>query len=72
MILLLDSVQKMMADVRILVSRQPHLFDRVMPTHLRILESVAARDPDGARLAMREHLDIALKIQRELIQGQGT
>jgi len=72
MALLLDSVQKMMAEVRTLVSKQPNLSERVMPTHTRILECVTAREPDGARAAMREHLDIALAIQRELIQLQAT
>jgi DNA-binding FadR family transcriptional regulator len=70
MSLLLDSIQQMTAEVRALVGKQPHLFDRVMPTHIRILECVAAQDSDGARAAMREHLDIALVIQRELIQLQ--
>jgi DNA-binding FadR family transcriptional regulator len=70
LILLLDSVQKMMAEVRALVSRRPRLFDRVMPSHIRILECVLAQDPDGARTAMREHLDTALAIQRELIRNQ--
>jgi GntR family transcriptional repressor for pyruvate dehydrogenase complex len=68
MILLLDSIQKMTAEVRTLVGRQPHLFERVMPTHLRILERVVAQDPDGARAAMRKHLDRALAVQRELVQ----
>jgi GntR family transcriptional repressor for pyruvate dehydrogenase complex len=71
LILLLDCIQKMMAEVRVLVSlRQPHLFDRVMPTHIRILECVMGHDPAGARAAMREHLDTALAIQRELIRDQ--
>jgi len=69
MILLVDSIQTMTADVRALVGKQPHLFERVMPTHLRILECVVAQDPDGARAAMQEHLDIALAVQRELIQA---
>jgi DNA-binding FadR family transcriptional regulator len=70
MILLVDSIQTMTADVRALVGKHPHLFERVMPTHVRILECVIAQDPDGARAAMREHLDIALAVQRELIQAQ--
>jgi DNA-binding FadR family transcriptional regulator len=69
MILLVDSIQTLTADVRALVGKQPHLFERVMPTHLRILECVVAQDPDGARAAMQEHLDIALAVQRELIQA---
>ncbi len=72
MILLLDSIQQMTAEVRVLVGRQPHLFERVMPSHFRILECVTAQDRDGACAAMREHLDIALTIQRELIQSQTT
>ena len=72
MILLLDSIQKMTAEVRVLVGSRPHLFERVMPSHYRILEGVAAQDRDGARAAMREHLDIALAIQRELIESQAT
>jgi len=68
MVLLLDSIQKMTAEVRDLVGRQPRLFDRVMPTHVRILECVAAQDADGARAAMREHLDTAVTVQRELIE----
>jgi GntR family transcriptional repressor for pyruvate dehydrogenase complex len=73
LILLLDCTQKMMAEVRMLVSlRQPHLFDRVMPTHIRVLECVLGRDPAGARAAMREHLEIALAIQRELILSQAA
>jgi GntR family transcriptional repressor for pyruvate dehydrogenase complex len=70
MILLLDSIQKLMFEVRELVSGRPGLFDRVMPTHLRIVECIKSRDGEGARLAMREHLVIALKIQEELIEGQ--
>ena len=70
LILLLDCIQNMMAEVRVLVSQQPHLFDRVMPTHIRILECVQRQDPEGARAAMREHLDTALEIQRELIRDQ--
>jgi DNA-binding FadR family transcriptional regulator len=72
LILLSDCIQKMMAEVRVLVSRQPRFFDRVMPTHIRVLECVLAQDPEGARAAMREHIDTALAIQRELIRKQTT
>ena len=70
LILLLDSIQTMTAEVRALVSRRPRLFDRVMPGHIRILDCVLAQDPEGARAAMREHLDTALAIQRELIRDR--
>jgi len=72
MSLLLNSIQTMTGEVRALVGKQPHLYERVMPTHVQILERVVAQDPDGARAAMREHLDIALTIQRELIQDQAS
>lgn len=72
MILLLDSMEKLMSEVRALVSKRPNLFDRVMPTHLQIVECIKSRDADGACLAMREHLVIALKIQRELIEAHKT
>ena len=62
----------MMAEVRVLVSRQPHIFDRVMPSHIRILECVKGQDPAGARAAMREHLETAVAIQRDLIRDQAA
>jgi GntR family transcriptional repressor for pyruvate dehydrogenase complex len=67
LILLLDSIHDLMAEVRTLVAREHGLFERVMPTHMRILECVAARDARGARRAMREHLVTALSIQNELV-----
>jgi len=70
LILLLASIHDMMREVRSLVANQTGLYERVMPTHLRIVESLAARDSAGARAAMREHLEIALAIQTELIRKQ--
>lgn len=70
LILLLDSVHDMMAEVRELLSTESTVYQRVMPTHIRILESVAAHDRSAARQAMREHLDIAFAIQVELVQKQ--
>jgi GntR family transcriptional repressor for pyruvate dehydrogenase complex len=67
LILLLDSIRDLMAEVRARVSEETGLFERVMPTHLQILECIAARDVRGARRAMREHLQIALSIQTELL-----
>ena len=59
-----------MREVRSLVAKCGGLYERVMPTHLLILESVASHNPERARAAMREHLEIALAIQAELIQEQ--
>lgn len=66
LILLLDSIRDLMTEVRARVSERTGVFDRVMPTHLEILECIAARDARGARRAMREHLQVALSIQTEL------
>jgi GntR family transcriptional repressor for pyruvate dehydrogenase complex len=71
LILLLDSIQDMMSEVRALVGNTSGLSERVMPTHIQVIECVSARDSEGARAAMREHLEIALTIQRELIEGKG-
>ncbi|MES2391593.1 MAG: FadR/GntR family transcriptional regulator [Acidobacteriota bacterium] len=68
--LLLDTVHEMMAEVRSLISVRQGLFERVMPSHRRILEAITAGDAAAARTAMREHLDIALEIQAELIATQ--
>jgi DNA-binding FadR family transcriptional regulator len=68
LVLLLDSIRDLMVEVGTLVARQHGLFGRVMPTHVQIVECVASHDATGARSAMREHLAIALSIQRELIQ----
>jgi GntR family transcriptional repressor for pyruvate dehydrogenase complex len=70
LVLLLDSVRDLMAEIRTLVAQQPGLFERVMPTHTQVLDCIAAHDAMGADQAMREHLAIALSIQRELTQDQ--
>jgi DNA-binding FadR family transcriptional regulator len=64
--LLLDSIRDLIAEVRTRVAHDPGLYDRVMPGHLRILEAVAARDPQRARHAMMEHLATALAIQKHV------
>lgn len=68
LILILDSTRDLMNEVRMLTAREQGLFQRVMPTHTQILECIAARDARGARRAMREHLRVALAIQKELTQ----
>jgi GntR family transcriptional repressor for pyruvate dehydrogenase complex len=72
LVLLLDSIRDLMIEVRTLVAQQRSIFERVMPTHIQILSRVQARDAAGARRAMREHLDIALSIQREVLQARVT
>jgi DNA-binding FadR family transcriptional regulator len=62
-------MRDVMAEVRALAAREHGLFERVMPTHIRILECVASGDAKSARSAMREHLIVALSIQKELIRN---
>lgn len=72
LIVLLDSVHGMMAEVRTLIANESGLYGRVMPTHLQILNSIMARDAATARSAMREHLEIARTIQIEALGKQKT
>jgi GntR family transcriptional repressor for pyruvate dehydrogenase complex len=72
MILLLDSIRDMLAEVRAMVGSRQGLFERVMPTHREIVDAVTARNPEGARAAMRKHLEIALVIQMELVEAPET
>jgi DNA-binding GntR family transcriptional regulator len=39
----------------------------IIPDHRRILDHVIANDPDGARRAMREHVEHARSIQLEVL-----
>ena len=54
--LLSDTVRQLLKDYLVLVT--PHLDPdkHVLPFHYRIVDQVAARNPNGAREAMREHL----------------
>jgi GntR family transcriptional repressor for pyruvate dehydrogenase complex len=70
LIILLDSIRDLMEEVRLLVTRHPDLRKKVMPDHRRILDRVAAKDLDGARQAMEEHLEHARKFQEELLKAE--
>jgi GntR family transcriptional repressor for pyruvate dehydrogenase complex len=72
LVLLLDSIRDLMIEVRTIVAQKHGIFERVMPTHMLIVNRVVARDAAGARRAMREHLDIALGIQREALRARIT
>jgi GntR family transcriptional repressor for pyruvate dehydrogenase complex len=69
LIILLDSIRDLMQEVRLLVTRHPDLQQKVIPDHRKILERVAANDPDGARQAMEEHLEHARRFQEELLEA---
>jgi len=73
LVVLLDSIRDLMEQVRLLAHRHPYLYRIVLPDHRRILERVIAKDAEGARLAMQEHLEHARQVQEEVLtqQGQG-
>jgi GntR family transcriptional repressor for pyruvate dehydrogenase complex len=70
LIILLDSIRDLMQEVRLLVTRHPDLRQKVMPDHRKILERVAAKDQEGARQAMEEHLEHARWFQEELLKAE--
>jgi GntR family transcriptional repressor for pyruvate dehydrogenase complex len=72
LIVLLESVHDLMADVRSVVADQQDVYNRVMPTHHQVLESAAAHDVESARSAMQQHLRIALEIQIEAAEKQAV
>ena len=69
LIILLDSIRDLMQEVRLLATRHPDLRQKVMPDHRKILAHLAANDPEGARQAMEEHLEHALRFQEELLEA---
>jgi len=69
LIILLDSIRDLMQEVRLLATRHPDLRQNVMPDHRKILAHLAANDPEGARQAMEEHLEHALRFQEELLEA---
>jgi GntR family transcriptional repressor for pyruvate dehydrogenase complex len=66
MVLLLDSVSDILRQVRLSVSRYPELLLKAAPDHRLIMERVKARDVQGARRIMREHLEHAREVQHAL------
>jgi GntR family transcriptional regulator, transcriptional repressor for pyruvate dehydrogenase complex len=70
LVLLLTSIQDLMAEVRTIVAPTPDLYERVMPTHKSIVACVSRHNPKGARQAMREHLETALIIQMEVLMHE--
>jgi GntR family transcriptional repressor for pyruvate dehydrogenase complex len=63
LIILLDSIRDLMQEVRLRVSTEPFVLQTILPDHRRIVECIVARDPEGARRAMRAHIDHARSIQ---------
>jgi GntR family transcriptional repressor for pyruvate dehydrogenase complex len=72
LVFLLGSLRDLTHEIRLRVARYPGLAEEVLPSHWRIVERVAAKDPEGAREAMQEHLDQAWRIQEALQEEQTT
>jgi DNA-binding FadR family transcriptional regulator len=58
-----EPVHRALAAARRPLARPEHRLERSLPEHRRILAAIAARDPEAARAAMREHL---LTVERYL------
>jgi GntR family transcriptional repressor for pyruvate dehydrogenase complex len=59
---LLDSIADILTDVRLSVTRYPEIFKAGVADHRRIMKRVRDHDVNGARQAMRKHLDVAQDI----------
>ena len=64
LLMLLDSIDGLMHEVRISVSNYPDLFNKVMPDHYELLSFIELRDASNARKSMRRHLENAREIQQ--------
>jgi GntR family transcriptional repressor for pyruvate dehydrogenase complex len=70
--LLLDSLADVLTGVRRMGFSVPNAAARTMKYHGAILEEVRRRDPDGARQAMRDHLDEAEATMRQALETQAA
>jgi GntR family transcriptional repressor for pyruvate dehydrogenase complex len=64
-----DSIGEILLEIRHLtlsISGRPQ---KALRAHRKILKAIAAHTPDGARLAMREHLDESLAAWRRFAPG---
>lgn len=70
LVILLDSIHDLMQEVRLRVSSYPGIAEVIIPDHYRILDYVVAGDEEGARHAMREHIDHAREFQRAVFSQE--
>jgi GntR family transcriptional repressor for pyruvate dehydrogenase complex len=64
-----EPVHRALAAARRPLARPEHRIERSLPEHRRILAAIAARDPEAAREAMRDHLLTVERYLREYEQG---
>jgi GntR family transcriptional regulator, transcriptional repressor for pyruvate dehydrogenase complex len=63
LIILLNSIQGLLSEIRRMVENDPDLVTTVLRDHHRIAEQVAQHNPAGAAEAMTRHLEDARRIQ---------
>lgn len=56
MIVILDSVNNMLMDVKARLKPGPEFSEKVVQAHARIIEAIARHDGPGAEMAMRDHV----------------
>jgi GntR family transcriptional regulator, transcriptional repressor for pyruvate dehydrogenase complex len=56
---MLGSVASLAAELMVRSLGDPEVYRRSAPFHRRVYEAIAARDPEAARTAMHEHLQVA-------------
>ena len=70
LVVLSDALRDLMADVRLAASRQHQLVSTTLSDHLEILERVESMDIEGAREAMRSHIENARRIQELVLSKE--
>jgi GntR family transcriptional repressor for pyruvate dehydrogenase complex len=69
--ILLDSIRDLFLDIIVQIQVYSFQIEHTLPEHNRIVEEVAARNPEGAAAAMRTHLEFALQMmQKRLLEDQ--
>ena len=63
--ILLDSIRDLFLDILVKVQVRSHQVNYTLPEHRKIVQEVAAHNPDGAAEAMRIHLENARMIMRD-------
>lgn len=69
--ILLDSIRGLFLDIIIKIQVHSFQVEHTLPEHKKIVDEIAARNPEKAAEAMRVHLEYALQIMRKrLIEDQ--
>jgi GntR family transcriptional repressor for pyruvate dehydrogenase complex len=68
MVMLLESIAGLVRELRNSIVKNPEIYAAGLPDHRQILKQVEARNKDGAREAMRRHLERARQIQERSLE----